>query len=245
MAESFPPTRDADLLLWSTSFATKINALQPAGAYGLTPQQCTDYQTANDLFASKLALAASTASNSTQNVIAKADAREALVAMARALVAIIQSNPATTNEERAHLEIPVRDAEYTPVPPPDTAPVLTIEDTFGTYIDIRLRDLAAPDSRGKPAGVAGATIFSAFGITAPDLADVEAWTFRGNVTRTLTTLDFAGAASGTTAWLTAFWYNSKGESGPPTQPVSVQIPGQAAQQSSQNLQFPEGLQEAA
>ncbi|MGI9013788.1 MAG: hypothetical protein ACR2GY_06000 [Phycisphaerales bacterium] len=239
----FLPHTDSGLLSWSQNFLDRISSV--SGPYGLSPAQITSYTDAHNAYNNALTAATQDVTRTPVSIGVKNERRSELKELARELVAFIQGMPDTTNEDRLELQITVRDYEPTPVPVPDAAPIVIIENSSGTYVDIRLRDLAAPDSRAKPSGVTGATIFSAFGATAPDLADVEAWTFRGNVTRTLTTLDFAGAASGTTVWITAFWYNSKGESGPPTQPVSVQIPGQAAQQSSQNLQFPEGLQEAA
>ena len=72
--------------------------------------------------------------------------------------------------------------------------------------------LQGASRRGKPAGVAGAMVFTFVGAAAP--ATMDQWQFAGNVTRPTVELPFGTSASGDTVHITAYWTNAKGESGP-------------------------------
>jgi hypothetical protein len=79
-------------------------------------------------------------------------------------------------------------------------------------------------TRGKPAGVQGASVFSYVGATPP--VEVTGWTFQGNTT--LTTIDVTFASTlppGTVVWFTAFWYNPRAKAGPGCSPVSAILAG--------------------
>ena len=226
LTTDFLPRREADLVAWASNFNSRLVAGGPGGAYGLTIEQVGEYTAAYTAFSTAWTAANQNSTRTPDAIQTKNDAKAALIAISREFAGYIQRNPATTNTERSTLQITVPDPEPTPVEVPNTAPIIIIEEANGTLVNIRLRDAANPDSRAKPQGVIGVTLLTAYGATPPDLADTDAWTFRGNVTRTLTAIDFTSAPSGTTAWITGFWFNTKAESGPPTQPVSVQIPGQ-------------------
>ena len=78
-----------------------------------------------------------------------------------------------------------------------------------------------------PAGVAGASVFSHVGATAPTAEDD--WTFEGLTGRTTVTITFpAETAPGATAWFRAAWYNPRGQKGPAATPATTNIAGGAA-----------------
>ena len=76
--------------------------------------------------------------------------------------------------------------------------------------------------RGKPAKVAGAMIFTHTGATAPQ--SIDTWRFATATTRTTIEIPFGPSATGDTVWVTAFWNNSRDESGPAGTPVSINLP---------------------
>ena len=117
----------------------------------------------------------------------------------------------------------MRKVEPTPVPVPATKPKIEVLNVDGRVITLRLSDVLKPLSKAKPAGTAGASLFSFVGEVPP--ADVQAWTFEGNVTKPSEiplTVD-QSLTPGTKVWLTAFWYSRRAVSGPAANPVSTQI----------------------
>ena len=53
---------------------------------------------------------------------------------------------------------------------------------------------------------------------------MEGWQFSSIVTRTTVELPFPPSATGTTAYVTAFWTNSLGQSGPAAAPIKIELP---------------------
>lgn len=242
------PQTDSGLRDWAANFNARIVAEGggAGSAWGISQIQIVNYTNAFNTYDAAYVAANENSTRTPPAIQAKNNAREALEALSRELVAIVQINPAMTDQIRSELQITIRDTEPSPAPIPANGPQISILSTVGSLVKIRLRDVDNPDSRAKPEGVYGATVMTAFGAAPPLLSDSSAWTLRGTTTRTLTTLEFPDAPSGTTAWITAFWLNTRGEASPPTLPVSVQVPGQL-QAESESLQFPEdeGLSEAA
>jgi hypothetical protein len=74
-----------------------------------------------------------------------------------------------------------------------------------------------------------------YGITAPVATQYKtlhdaflatyAWRFECSTSRTTFQVQFdAGAAPGTTVWLTALWLNRRGEPGPACAPIAARVP---------------------
>jgi hypothetical protein len=221
----FLPARDAELVTWSTNFNTRVTAAPTT--YGLTAAQATAYDALHDAFVAAYNAASSDAGNSTSAIITKDDARAALKANARMLARIVQATPTVTNTQKSDLGLTVRDADPSPIPPPDAAPGLDVVSVSGNTVRIRLHDTANPTRRGRPDGVAGAAVFSYVGAAAP--SDPGAWKFEGNTVKTTVDVVFPGAtAPGAKVWFTAFWFNPRAQSGPACAPVGTNIQGGAA-----------------
>jgi hypothetical protein len=220
---TFKPSTEAELLTWSTNFDAKITATPTT--FGLTADQATAYAALHAAFATAYATAVNPNTNSKQAIIAKNQAKTKLLngeGGARDLVSIIQVFPDTTDAMRGELGLRIHDAEPTPVPEPTTPPDLSIVSTFARTITVRLRDQKNPDRRGKPDGVQGATILYHVGDTAP--ADASQWIFAKNTSRTSFNVEVpANVEAGSRVWLTAFWFNTRKESGPAATPESTRI----------------------
>ena len=94
----------------------------------------------------------------------------------------------------------------------------------GRTASLRLHDAAQPTRRGKPLGVSGAAVFSYVGAAAP--ADLAAWTFEGNTSRTRVDVLFpTSVPAGATVWFTAYWFNERKQAGPACDAVSANLPG--------------------
>ncbi|MFN3167227.1 MAG: hypothetical protein ACE37H_09220 [Phycisphaeraceae bacterium] len=229
MPKTYLPVKDADLLTWSQNFLDRLGA-DPAG-YGLTVEQAAAYGTAQSAYADAFALANQSTTRTPASVQAKNTARVALVTLIRELVDICQAWPGMTNDKRAELQITVRDNTPTPVPVPEEAPNIDILSVSGYTIMLRLHN-GDSTSRAKPEGVKGATLFSFVGDAPP--TDLSAWKFEGNVTTTtrLAVTVPGTVAAGSKVWLTSFWFNTRAESGPATQPVSTNIQGGGLSQAA-------------
>jgi len=219
----FLPSKEADLLAWSTNFDAKITATPTI--YGVTSAMATVYTALHLAFATKYAESIEPTTNSKATIAAKNLAKQNLVngpGGARALVALCQAFPGMNDALRAELSIRPRDVEPSPAPVPDDAPQLNIVSTVGRKVTLRLRDPKNPDRRGKPEGIQGATVLTHVGTTAPQ--DPLLWTFAINTSKTTFDIDFpVTIPAESKVWITAFWFNSRKDNSPPSTPVATRL----------------------
>lgn len=229
MPTTFIPSREPELNEFAINFNTKV-AASPT-TYGLTAGQATAFTALFNAWASAYTAAITPATRTHPVILAKNQAKVNLidgVGGIRQLARIVQAAPAVTAQQKADLGLPVRDAEPTPVPPPSSAPALTILSTMQRVVKIRLRDVDNPDRRGMPDGVDGAAVLYFVGEDQPD--NMEDWSFMMNTTRTLLDVEFSSTiAAGSKVWLTAFWFNQRKESGPAAAPQCTNIASGLAQ----------------
>jgi len=215
MAETYLPTREADLLAFALNFNTRLVGGGPA-PYGIPAPSVTGYTALFDAFQTAYNTANQNQTRTPGTIAAKNTAKEALIDGTngiRELVNIIQANPATTDQQRQDLQITVPDVEPTPVPIPG-APNLSIESVAGRIVSIHIQDADDTENRGRPFGVIGATVLTYIGEEAP--SNPNQWSFYTNTGRTTLDVDFpAETPAGSQVWITAFWFNSRKESGPP------------------------------
>jgi hypothetical protein len=163
-------------------------------------------------------------------VQAKNDAKAALIPYARQLYMIIGGSPTVTNENKTLIGVHVRDSEPSPVPPPALPPALSIVSVVGRQARCRIVDASTPTSRRRPPNAQGATILSFVGPTPPPASD-PGWKLEGQTGKTIFVVQFAtDVAPGASCWVTALWYNARGQYSPACEPVQtfLQI-GPAAQ----------------
>src|SRR5205807_1445181 len=121
-------------------------------AYNLVAGDATAYNTVHTAFATALG-ACDPPQRSRTAVVAKNAARTSLKNSATLLANKVYAGASVTDAQKTELGIPPRSAP-SPIPPPDSAPVLEIVSMTAWTVRIRLRD-ADGDSRGKPAGTIG------------------------------------------------------------------------------------------
>lgn len=232
------PAKEAALLQWATTFGTYITA--NAVAVGLVAAQATAFNAALTAFHTSYNVTSNRETRSGAAVITKDEKKAALVALARQLVHIVQSFPATTNTQRAEMGITVP-RERTPIPPPAFSPTADVKSVTGNSVLLQLHSSTSGTRRGKPEGVSGAQLFSYVGASPPTTA--AGWHYEGGITRAgkiLVEFD-PSLPMGTKAFICAFWTNERNQSGPACAPVEVVLLGGAALPSSQT----ESLQLAA
>lgn len=223
---NFLPSREAELVTFSTNFNTRIVASPTT--YGLVAGQATAYTTLHNAFVTAYNLASAPNTRTPVNITAKNTAKALLIdgpGGIRALARIVQATPTVTAAQKEDLGLTVRDADPTPIPAPTESPVVDIVATFGNTITVHVHAAKKVKPRGgKPVGVTGAAVFWALGENPP--ADASGYTFAGNTTKNSFDIMLPGTTpSGSRVWITAFWFNAKMESGPAATPVSVNLPG--------------------
>jgi len=218
---TYLPSRDADFALWTNQFEAYISA--NAALIGLLPAQVSAFSALNATWTAALATATAKVTRTEGSIEAKNAAKAELIDGPngiRQLVDIIQAFPGTTDTMRVDMGITVRDVEPTPVPPPEFAPVLSVQMSIGRVVKLRLRDAENADRRGKPDGTDGATVLMFVGENPPQSA--LQWSMLFNTSKTLVDIDLPDTIEpGTRVWFSAFWFNQRKESGPTAEPVSV------------------------
>jgi hypothetical protein len=217
------PTKDVDLVTWSTNANTRLTAA-PA-TYGTTAAVATQYDTLHNAYvlAYDNLAAARAAGTRSESLTAIRDQRKFdLLDFARPLYKQIQANTAVTAAAKIELGVVVPDVEPTPRPVPGFAPGLTVVSANGRLVKIRLSDPANPTRRRMPAGVNGATVMSFVGAAAP--ADPSLYKYEGSTSRTTVDILFPETvAPGTQVWLTAFFFNDRKQNGPACAAVGAVI----------------------
>jgi hypothetical protein len=219
--KDFLPTKDADLLAWANAFSSKITATPVA--FGLVAAQATAFAGLLTTWSADLAVATDPATRTRAAIAAKNASRAPLKAEARELARIINAFPSITNEQRIELGLTPRDGTISPINPPTECPSLRVVSAIGRILKIKLQGQDT-SRRGKPEGVAGATLFSFVGDEAP--ADIGQWKFEGSITRTEFDIEFPPTvAAGSKVYLCAFWFSPRSQSGPACEPVAAYIAG--------------------
>ena len=214
---SYMPTKQSQAVVWSGNFAEKVGA--DPDAFGLTAAQATAFNSLNIALQTTYLAAVTPETKNIVSVARKDAALQAMKLMARDLVSIIQGTPSVTDAQKLALGLTVRSATPRPIPAPTATPFLKIKSVNGRDVTVEL--LQSASRRGRPEGVAAATVFTHCGTSEPTA--LEQWQYAVTATRMTVTLPFAPSTTGDTAYVTAFWTNAKGQAGPAARPVSVNL----------------------
>lgn len=216
------PTTNEGLLNWSANFDQKISDLADPTVIGLSADEVAQYTAAQKEYADKLAASTHPDTRGGSTINAKNIAKKELIRLSRKFAMAMTNYPGVNDEQRYNFGLTVRDTEPTPVPKPDSAPDMKVLKVYGRTLEVRLRDADNPDRRGKPTGVSGAAVFSYVGENQP--ATEAEWVFEGNMSKTNFEIDFPETVpNGSKVWLTAYWFNTTKQAGPPTTPISTHL----------------------
>jgi hypothetical protein len=213
------PKKDSALGPFALSFAAIVSAA-PA-TYNMTATQCTALTTATNGFISAYNASSVDGMKSKSLTAAKDSAKAALLLSLRSYYGQISAMTSVTDQQKINLGITVRKVP-SPTPAPSSEPLVSLLYARGRTVRMRLRDADSTAKRGKPPGVSSATILSYVGATPP--ADMGAWKFESNVSRTLIDVTFpASTPAGAQVWFTVFWSNKRDQSGPASEPVCTYL----------------------
>jgi len=204
-----PPRSDLALNVFTINFSAKLSATPTA--FGLVAADATAYAALSTDYGTKLATATNPTTRTKGTIAAKETSKAALLAKARQLIKIINAYPPLTAQQRADLGLNPRDSVPTPVPPPATRPIVTV-DPVGR---LRIVDETTPTRRAKPSGVIGALVYAKISPPAdPAPVGIEEASFAELATRANSTLTLPAGSNNKTLYVFAQWVNDKGERGP-------------------------------
>lgn len=223
MSRDWIPRRDVKLRDFTASFEKQISA-NPA-SFGLTVDEANEFAALNEAWQAAFTAANRNGTRTPTAIVVKDDARTAVVAMLRSLGMAIQKRPQTTNDQRTALGLRVPSPYRTPIGRPQSAPMLHVYSVLGQTVKITLRDLVHDGRRGKPFGVAGATIYVQVAEKAS--SNTSDWVSLGNFTRPKISLTLPTwlCPPGSKIWLAACWYNPRGQAGPMSHTADLYLPG--------------------
>ena len=214
------PANDSALLAWSLNFSTKLSS--SAGAFGISVAAAAAYATVHGNFAAAMA-AVDPAVRSKTATATKNTARTALKLAANQTIDLVNGTPTVTVAQKVSLGINLR-MKPTVAPVPATAPGLTIKSVSAWTVNLKLFDTASSAKRGRPPRVSGATIYSYVGATPP--VDINGWRLEGMTGKTEQSVTFADSnPPGTKVWFSAYWFNTRKQTGPSSVPVSTYLQG--------------------
>ena len=220
MAADYIPGADGAFDAWQANFVTYATA--NAAALGLDPLvdipplALGQSVWTSDYAANTAAQAAAQAARQ-----AKEGARSAYEGVIRPLVGVLQASAAVDDTERAALGITVPDTKPTPVGPPTSRPVVTVDTAQRLQHTVGFADETTLTSRAKPAGVRGAQIWVKIGDPPP--TDPNELTFLATDTRTPYLASFDGADANKVAHYMLRWESTRGETGPWSETASATI----------------------
>lgn len=230
---SYMPDKQADQVAWAAQFLGAVQANAPQ--YGVPATMVTAFSAIVGTMQEAWAAASNPATRTKGTVAAKDVAVKNMKTYARGMVSIVQGMPGVTDEMKITAGLTVRKTKPTPRPVPVQRPFVKVINVDGRTVRIELRQDAA--KRGRPAGVASATVLTASGITSPMTAD--GWIFGSTTTRTTVDVPFPPSETGDTVWITAYWSNTRGETGPGATPISINLPagGQMATKAQSSMKL--------
>jgi hypothetical protein len=220
--DSYMSSTQAGQAMWAATF---VAVVQPDfAAYGLTEAEFDAFKDLNiDLQAKWTAWNANPNHRTKAMRVAKDSAFSAMRAEAKYLVRKIQGTRTVTDEMKSDAGLTIYKTTLTPKPIPATAPVIGTTLKPNRVVALTLSESVGKKS--KPSNVAGAVVFYAIGEEPP--ATVDGWTFSNVTTKSSVEIPFpTGPAQ--TVYITAFWTNSRDETGPSATPVRVDLPAGTA-----------------
>ena len=149
-SDDYIPRSDSGFRDFLHNFATLIQA--DPNKYGLSESDAQIITNHDESYEAAYVPVQSAATRTTALVGQKDAVKAAAIASVRVYAMIIKANKGVDNEDKLALGIRVNDPTPTPIPAPDSAPLLSIVAAFSGEHVIRFSDENTPASRKKPHG---------------------------------------------------------------------------------------------
>lgn len=196
------PTTDAGLDAWLNNFSTLITA--SPSAYGLLSSDAATIAAAVASWHAEYLLVSSPTTKTASTVSAKNTAKVTTLGIIRPYSQNIANNPGVSSSNKIALGLNPKTSTPSPITPPASNPILTVQSAANLSMILRYRDSAASVSvKSKPYGVKGCQIFgvaSAIPITDPTKLPLLLVATKSPVTVT-----FPSGSAGMQVYMAARW----------------------------------------
>lgn len=201
------PSRDADLNNWLANFSALITASPMT--YGLLTTDATAIAAAVAAWVAAYTLVTSSATKTAQTVAAKNTQRVTVLSIVRPYAQTISLNAGVSSGNKIALGLNPRTSTPSPISPPASNPVLTLQSLGVFNAILRYRDSAASVSvKSKPYGVKLCRIYGK--ISATPVTDPTTLPLIETVTKSPFQLDLTGMTAGATFYCAAQWQVQSG-----------------------------------
>jgi len=162
------PPKDANLSTWAANFSSLLTAA-PA-TYGQSSATAAAVAAAVATFQAAYTVVTSKSTKTADAVTAKNNAKVAMLALVRPVAVNTSLNVAVSSANKIAIGVNPRSSTPSPITPPTTYPVLTVQAGAALQLYVRYRDSAASVSvKAKPYGVSSVVL--AFAISAVPVTD--------------------------------------------------------------------------
>jgi len=219
MAVNWIPNKESEFDPFANNFQTKI-AADPTD-YTLTSSEATAITNAYNTWHAAYVAATTTSTRTAETIATKNIQKANMKAVLQSYGALIRPNTAVSDALKIGLGLRIRDVDPTPIPPPSTYPVLSVQGGGPLEQELRATDVTTPTRRARPAGTSGLLVFRA--VAEAPIEDPGQADFLAVVGKTRLTTSFASGDNKKVATYFARWTNARGELGPWSAPVSKVI----------------------
>jgi hypothetical protein len=218
------PVKDADLDAWLANFAALVAASPPL--YGLTTVEAGLVSGVVLDWHNAYVPVTSPSTRTRALVGAKNDAKVIVLAVTRPIAQEVALNPGVASSDKIALGLNPRTSLPSPISPPDTNPVLTVQSAGPLSMIVRYRDSeASVKVKSKPYGVTRIRLFvglsSTIALRSPVPSGLK---FFGDFTKSPISLLFDESAGGMAATMAAQWVIRTGGVSPFSPLVSFTVP---------------------
>lgn len=215
------PPKDADLSNWAANFTALITA-NPA-MFGLTSVDAGNIASQVGNFQSMYTLVTSPSTKTAQAVSNKNTAKTTMLANVRPYAQQISLNPGVTSANKIALGLNPRTSTPSPVTPPVTNPILTVQSAQNLGVILRYRDSAASVSvKSKPYGVTQCAI--SYGVSATPISDPTLLPSSVIGTKSPLQILFPSGAAGKQCYFAARWAIRTGQYSPWSPMINFTVP---------------------
>ncbi len=220
----YVPSRDSKLDLWANNFQSLI-AATPA-LYGLMAADAVIITAAYNAWHAAYLLVTSASTKTAMTVSDKNTQRVTLLGILRPYAIAISLNAGVTSGDKTALGVNPRTSVPSPITPPATNPVLTMQSVQNLSAYIRYRDSAAsPSVKAKPYGVVQCQIYGKSSAT--PITDPTTLPLLGTATKSPVVLNLVTQVVGEQLYLAARWVLKTGGLSPWSPIINFTVVGAA------------------